>query len=85
MIFKGIFSISFVIVLTLLILRPRRICIAYRCRLLLHLLWCVRSVGLLETFVIHAKTAEPIEVQFGVWTRMGPSTDILDGGLDPAR
>jgi len=26
-----------------------------------------------------AKMAEPIEVQFGMWTRMGPRKHVLDG------
>ena len=28
-----------------------------------------------------AKTAEPIEVRFGVWTQSGPNNDVLDGVL----
>ena len=30
-----------------------------------------------------AKTAEPIEVLFGIWTPVGPKNRVLDGGLDP--
>ena len=41
------------------------------------------SLCLLETFVIHAKVAEPIEMWFGVWTRVCPSNDVLDGGPYP--
>jgi len=41
------------------------------------------SVCLLVTFVSSAKTAEPIEVQFGLVTRMGPKSHVLDGGADP--
>ena len=28
----------------------------------------------------HAKTAEPIEMQFGLWTRIDPRKHVLDGG-----
>ena len=27
-----------------------------------------------------AKTAEPIEMPFGLWARMGPRNHVLDGG-----
>jgi len=30
-----------------------------------------------------AKMAEPIEVPFGMWTRVGPTKHVLDGGPDP--
>ena len=36
------------------------------------------SVGL--SVVIPAKTAEPIEMPFGWWARMGPGNHVLDGG-----
>jgi len=29
-----------------------------------------------------AKTAEPIEIPFGLWT-LGPRNHVLDGGPDP--
>jgi len=29
------------------------------------------------------KTAEPIEMPFGLWTVVGPGNHVLDGGLDP--
>jgi len=32
--------------------------------------------------VICAKTAEPIEVTFPLWARMGPRNHVLDGGPD---
>ena len=32
-----------------------------------------------------AKTAEPIEVRFGIWARVGPSNHVLDGGRDSPR
>jgi len=28
-----------------------------------------------------AKTAEPIEMPFGIWTRMGPRKYVLDGDV----
>ena len=33
--------------------------------------------------VICAKTAELIEMPFGLWARMGPRNRVLDGGPDP--
>ena len=35
--------------------------------------------------VICAKTAEPIEMPFGLWVRMGLRNRMLDGGPDPPR
>jgi len=32
-----------------------------------------------------AKTAEPIEIPFGLWTRMGPRNHLLDGSLQVLR
>ena len=32
-----------------------------------------------------AKTAEPIEMPFGMWAWVGPSNHVLDGGWDPPR
>ena len=45
--------------------------------------WSVgRSVTV--TLVSHAKPAEPIEMPFGLITRVGPGNhELLDGGLDP--
>jgi len=40
------------------------------------------SVGLSVTIVSLAKTAEPIEMSFGLWTRVGSRNQILDGGPD---
>ena len=34
------------------------------------------------TVVSPAKTAEPIEILFGLWTRVGPRNHVLDGGAD---
>jgi len=38
-----------------------------------------RSVGLSVTLVSPAKTAEPIEITFGLWARMGLRNRVLDG------
>jgi len=37
------------------------------------------SVGLSVTVVSPAKTAEPIEMPFKMWTRVGPKKRVLDG------
>jgi len=42
-----------------------------------------RSVCLSVTFVRRAKTAEPIEMPFALWTLVGPRNHILDGGPYP--
>jgi len=39
-------------------------------------------VGLSVTLVSPAKTAEVIEMLFGLWTRMDPGKHVLDGGPD---
>ena len=36
--------------------------------------------GLFVTIVSPAKMAEPIEMPFAVWTRVGPRNHVLDGG-----
>ena len=36
----------------------------------------------LSLVVSPAKTAEPIEMSFGLWTRMGPRNHVLDGDPD---
>ena len=41
------------------------------------------SVGLSVTIVSLAKTPEPIEMQFGLRTRVGPENHALDGAPDP--
>jgi len=41
------------------------------------------SVGLYVTIVSPAKTAEPIEMPFKLWTRLGPRNHVLDEGPDP--
>jgi len=45
---------------------------------------CV-SVCLLATTVSPAKTVEPIEILFRMWSRNGSRNRVLDGGPDPAR
>ena len=40
------------------------------------------SVSLLKTFVIRTKMVEPIEVRFGMCTRVGPSNNVLDSDQD---
>jgi len=35
------------------------------------------------TLVSPAKTAEPIEMPFGLWTWVGPRNHVLDGDSDP--
>jgi len=42
-------------------------------------------VCLFVTKRLPAKTAEPIEMPFGMWARVGPSNHVLDGGRDPPR
>ena len=41
------------------------------------------SVGRSVTIVSPAKTAEPIEMAFGLWTRLGPRNHVLDGSPNP--
>jgi len=40
------------------------------------------SVCLSVTLVSPAKMAEPIEMPFGLWTRVGSRNRVLDGGPD---
>ena len=40
------------------------------------------SVGLSITIVEPAKTAEPIELPFEMWTWVGPRNHVLDGDSD---
>ena len=48
--------------------------------------WSVSlSVCLSVTTVSPAKTAEPIELPFGMWIRMGPRNHVLDGPRSPTR
>jgi len=43
----------------------------------------VSSVGRSVTLVSRTKTAEPIEMPFGLSTRVGPGNHILHAGRDP--
>jgi len=43
------------------------------------------SVCRFVTLVSPAKTAEPIEMPFGLRTLVGPGNHVLDGGADPPR
>jgi len=36
----------------------------------------------IHSVVICAKTAEAIELPFGLWARVGPVNHVLDGGAD---
>ena len=42
-----------------------------------------RSVCRSVTLVNHAKTADQIQMSFGLRTRVGPGNHVLDGGPDP--
>ena len=44
--------------------------------------YCYRrssAIGLSVTIVSHAKTAEPIEMPFGLWSWVGPRNHVLYG------
>ena len=41
------------------------------------------SVCMSVTGMNLAKTAEPTEMPFGVWTSVGPNNHVLDGGPEP--
>ena len=43
------------------------------------------SLSLFVTLVSPAKTAEPIEMLFGLWARMGPRNHVVDGGPEVLR
>jgi len=43
----------------------------------------VRFVGLSIMTVSPANMAEPIEMPFRMWTRMGPRNHVLDGSTSP--
>jgi len=52
-----------------------------------HAIYCYRPSSVVCRSVCHTneppKTAEPIEIQFGLRTRVGPGNNVLDGGPDP--
>jgi len=62
-----------------LITKPHR---GHRCGLLL-LVFRSLYVCPLDITTCCANTAEPIEVPFGVWSRVGPRNHVLGGGPDP--
>jgi len=41
------------------------------------------SVCLLDTTMSPSETAEPIEMSFGLWTRLGSRNHVLGWGPDP--
>jgi len=69
-------------VLTTVIFRPASQYYVRRCGLLLEMEYRGLSVGLTVTIVSGAKTAEPIEMPFGLWTRVGLRKHVLDKGSD---
>jgi len=58
------------------VLRTVDVVHCYRCSVL-----CL-SVGLSVTIVNPAKTAEPIEIPFGLCTLVGPRNHVINGVLD---
>ena len=72
-----------------IITRPHRSTTVYvrRCRLLLQMEYGVVCPSVCQSVTIArpAKTVEPIEMPFGLWTWVGPRKHALDGGgPDPA-
>ena len=59
-----------------------RITVLCRCGLLLQTSVVCRSVCLSVTIVSPAKTAEPIEMPFGIWTRVDLRKHVLDDGAN---
>jgi len=57
-------------------------CVVIRCSLLLLTLSSVFCLSV--TVVSPAKTAEPIEMSFGLWTPVEPSNHVVDGVPDPS-
>jgi len=41
------------------------------------------SIPIIFLLVYCAKTAEPVEMAFGLWTRVAPRKHVLDGGQIP--
>ena len=73
-------GICFVLELLLIFIRLHCIC---RCRLLLQMEQRGLPVGLSVRIGSPAKTAEPIEMLFGLWTWVGQRNHVFDGGPDP--
>ena len=68
------------------IIRPHCPNYIHRCGLLLRTEYHSLSICLLvslDTLVSPAKMAEAIEMQFGLWTRVGPRMHVLDGAQIP--
>ena len=63
------------------VIRPHRYIRSIRCGLLLQM--CVACDCVLVTTVSPAKTAEPTEMPFGVWTRVGQRNHVLGGTRIP--
>jgi len=55
----------------------------YVCRYIQPTVTVSLSVCWSVTIVSPAKTAEPIQMPFGLWTRVGPGNYVLDGDPDP--
>ena len=64
------------------IIKPHRSTVGLSVCLFVCLSVC-RSVGLSVMITNTAKTAEPIDLQFGMWTRVGPRNCVLDGSRSP--
>jgi len=58
-------------------------CISLLCRCGLYCYRRSSVVCLSVTIFSPTKTAEPIEIPFGVWTWVGPGNHVSDGGPDP--
>ena len=64
--------------------RPHRICVAYRCALLLAMFMVCESVCESVGHAMYCgKTAGPIEMPIGMWGGVSHSHHVLDGGPDP--
>ena len=46
-------------------------------------LWCGVCVVCVRHEMAPCENGGPIEMPFGMWSGMGPSNHVLDGGLDP--
>jgi len=70
--------------LTTFIIWPHRMHEVQECGLLLSVV-CVSVCLTRRASVSHAKTAEPIELTFKMWTRVDPINHVLNGDPIPAR
>ena len=78
----SLWSLVFVLCLSFLLIFIRLHCIR-RCSLLLLMEQRGLPVGLSVMIWSPAKTAEPIELLFGLWTWVGQRNHVFDGGPDP--